>query len=132
MAAVNAPMQISWSQVDAWETEKAELDRKIEAAKVLLPPRATGGIRPRLIQTPAANAPGDHSTAAADNFMGAVVDIANSVQAPISKAEMRLRLKAMGAPEEKLGKTLDVTLYKTKTAGRITFHKGLISGAPPK
>ncbi len=62
--------------------------------------------------------------------MGTVVEIANSVSAPISKEEMRRLLRERGAPESKLATILDVTLYKTKKADRITFKNGLISGAP--
>lgn len=62
--------------------------------------------------------------------MGSVVQIANSVKWPISKEEMRHRLRGLGFSEDKLGKRLDVILYKTKTANRITFEHGMISGAP--
>lgn len=126
MAAADTSIQISWSQVDAWENEIALLRQKIEAAKVLLPAR-TGYLT--LTSVSENSGPmtygGDTS-----NFMGSVVEIANSVKTPINKEEMRRRLRAKGFSEDKLGKRLDVILYKTKIAERLTFENGMISGAP--
>ena len=129
MATAETTIHLSWQQVDAWESQIAELRRKVEAAKVFLPPR--GAAKAVVAAAPSANG-GHTDTPPGDgmNFMGAVVEIANSVPAPISKEELRRRLRDRGAPESKLGTTLDVTLYKTKKANRITFKNGLISGAP--
>ena len=129
MAAAETTVHLSWQQVDAWESQIAELRRKVEAAKVFLPSR--GAAKPNVIVNGGAD--DGHNISPPNNglnFMGAVVEIANSVPAPIGKEEMRRRLRDMGAPENKLGKHLDVTLYKTKKASRITFKNGLISGAP--
>lgn len=129
MAGVETTIHLSWQQVDAWESQIAELRRKVDAAKVFLPPRNSA--KPSTAPAPAAN--GAHTpppTGAGINFMGTVVEIANSVSAPISKEEMRRLLRERGAPESKLATILDVTLYKTKKADRITFKNGLISGAP--
>jgi hypothetical protein len=126
MANVETHIQLSWSQVDAWEQEIAALQRKVDASKVLLPPRAE---RPPVAASTGGNGQAEDS-GDTTNFMGSVVEIANSVQWPITKAEMRHRLQTKGFSEDKLGKRLDVILYKTKTANRLTFENGLISGAP--
>jgi hypothetical protein len=124
MASVDTQVHISWSQVDAWENQVADLQKKIEAAKVLLPPRAPVGV-------PSEGSGPTTYRDDASNFMGSVVEIANTVKVPINKEEMRRRLRARGFGEDKLGKRLDVTLYKTKTTNRLTFENGMISGAPP-
>lgn len=119
-------VQISWANVDAWEAQAAALMQKAEAAKVLLPPRSSlAQAQPEAVVPSEEDVIGDSG-----NFMGSIVEIANSVKWPISKAQMRDRLRALGFPEEKLHKRLDVILYKTKTANRIKFENGLISGVP--
>ena len=124
MLADNDTLQLSWSQVDEWEAEIARLQQRIAAAKVLLPARIGGGHKR------AAGATMTLTATPEANFMGTVVEIANSVQEPISKDEMRKRLRELGFGKDKLGTPLNVTLYKTKKAGRISFENGMIGRAP--
>lgn len=89
--------------IEEWEAQVADLQRKIAAARVLLPEIAI------------------EQTADGQNFMGAIRRLANESIKSLSKPELKEMLKKEGFPDHQVGGTyFYVAIKKMKDKGQIT------------
>ena len=87
---------------EEWEAQIADLQRKVAAAKVLLPPDV-------------------ETTAEGQNFMGAIRRLANDSTKPILKSELKEMLRKEGFSTSQVGGTyFYVAIKKLKDKGSIT------------
>ena len=87
--------------IEEWEAQVADLQRKIAAARVLLP------VTPEQVE-------GD------TNFMGAIRRLANEAQKPLPKSELKEMLRKEGFPDHQVGGTyFYVAIKKLKDKGSI-------------
>jgi hypothetical protein len=98
---------VSHKQIQAWKDQIADLQKKVAAGETLLGMEETKAFTP--VNGPEAS------------FMGSMVRFVKEAKEPLSRNDLRNKLRAIGFSQEKIIKQFNTVLYKTMQVERIIY-----------